>query len=132
MVDKYRGATILNYMVKDRSAGLDRLFRALAHPVRRTMLRRLAGGERNLTELAKPLKMSFPAVSKHVRVLEQARLVQRRVTGRVHWCRLNAAPLKQVVDWSAGFREFWEARFQALDGLLEEMKQQEDAHVRQK
>ena len=85
---------LVNHMVSmDRSPQLDLVFHALAHPARRAMVRQLAAGERNLSELASPLAMSFPAASKHVRVLESAKLVRRRVVGRQHLCRLNAAPL---------------------------------------
>lgn len=81
-----------------------------------------AGGERNLSELAAPLRMSFPAASKHVRVLEGARLVRRRIVGREHRCRLHAAPLRDATRWTEQFRRNWEARFRALDALLEEMQ----------
>lgn len=107
-------------MVKD--ASLDRVFQALAHPARRAMLGRLAGGERNLTELAKPLRMSFPAASKHVRVLERARLVRRRVVGRTHLCRIVSKPLKEANAWLEHYRDVWEGNFQRLDDLLDEMK----------
>ena len=70
---------MLNQMVLDRSPTLDRVFHALAHPARRAILRRLSDKEQNLSELSAPLKMSFPAASKHVRVLERARLVRRRI-----------------------------------------------------
>lgn len=86
------------------------------------MVRRLSGGEQNLSELAAPLKMSFPAASKHVRVLERARLVRRRISGRQHICRLEAGPLKEIAMWTEQFREHWEQRFRALDALLEDMK----------
>lgn len=86
------------------------------------MLRRLAGGERNLTELAAPLRMSFPAASKHVRVLERARLVRRRVVGRTHLCRIEGKPLAEANDWLQTYREIWEANFQRLDELLNELK----------
>lgn len=114
-------------MVTDRAPLLDRVFHALAHPARRSIIRRLAAGEQNLSELASPLKMSFPAASKHVRVLEGARLVRRRISGRQHMCRLEAEPLKEVTQWTEQFRAHWEARFQALDALLEEMKPQDAA-----
>jgi len=130
MVDNMRRADIVNHMVSNRSASLDHVFHALAHPARRDMLRRLVGGERNLTELAAPLRMSFPAASKHVRVLERARLVRRRVDGRQHLCRLRAAPLKQVTQWTEQFRALWEGRFQELDVLLEEMKSAHRAPAR--
>lgn len=108
-----------------KSPQLDRVFHALAHPARREIIRRLASGEQNLSELASPLKMTFPAASKHVRVLEDARLIRRRVAGREHICSLDAEPLKEATDWVAQFREHWERRFQALDALLEEMKSKE-------
>jgi DNA-binding transcriptional ArsR family regulator len=86
------------------------------------MLRRLADGERNLTELAAPLRMSFPAASKHVRVLERARLVRRRVVGRTHICRIEGQPLAQANGWLESYREVWESNFERLDALLEELK----------
>ena len=109
-------------MVQDRSPTLDRVFHALAHPARRSMLRRLAGGERNLSELAAPLRMSFPAASKHVRVLERARLVRRRVVGRVHLCRIEGKPLADASGWLEGYRQVWEENFRRLDALLDELK----------
>jgi len=115
---------ILNHMVLDGSARLDLVFHALAHPARRAIIRQLSAGERNLSELAAPLKMTFPAATKHVRVLEQARLVRRRVAGREHLCRLEAAPLKQANQWTEQFRQYWEARFDALDSVLDEMKKE--------
>lgn len=112
-------------MVLDASPRLDLVFHALAHPARRAIIRQLSNGERNLSELAAPLRMTFPAATKHVRVLEQAKLVRRRVSGRQHLCRLEAAPLKEVVSWTEQVRQHWEARFQALDALLDEMKAEE-------
>jgi DNA-binding transcriptional ArsR family regulator len=112
-------------MVQDRSATLNRVFHALAHPARRAMLRRLAEGERNLSQLAAPLRMSFPAASKHVRVLERARLVRRRVVGRTHLCRIEGKPLADASKWLEKYRRVWEASFQRLDALLEELKTEE-------
>lgn len=112
-------------MVLDRSPRLDLVFHALAHPARRAIVRQLSSGERNLSELAAPLKMTFPAASKHVRVLEGAKLVRRRIAGRQHLCRLHAAPLKEAMQWTEQFRKSWEVRFEALDSLLEEMKSDE-------
>ena len=111
-------------MVQDRSVALDRVFHALAHPARRTILRRLADGERNLTELAAPLRMSFPAASKHVRVLERARLVRRRVVGRTHLCRIEGQPLAEACGWLEEYRRTLVANFQLLDALLDEMPDQ--------
>jgi DNA-binding transcriptional ArsR family regulator len=117
-------------MVLDRSPRLDLVFHALSHPARRAIIRQLADGERNLSELAAPLKMTFPAATKHVRVLEGARLIRRRVDGRQHLCRLDAAPLKEVTLWTEQFRRNWEARLEALDSLLEEMKSEEKSRPR--
>lgn len=109
-------------MVSMQPEALDAVFHALAHPARREMLRRLTERERNLSDLAGPLEMSFPAASKHVRVLERAGLVDRRVEGRSHVCRINAEPLKQVAEWTEAYRAFWESSFQRLDEVLEQMK----------
>jgi len=108
------------------------VFHALAHPARREIIRQLSDGERNLSELAAPLKMTFPAATKHVRVLEKARLVRRRVDGRQHLCRLEAAPLKEATLWTEQFRRNWEARFEALDSLLDEMKAAEPSRPRRR
>ncbi len=124
LVDNFADADILNHMVKTQSASLDRVFHALAHPARRTILQSLADGERNLTELATPLRMSFPAASKHVRVLEQAKLVRRRVVGRTHLCRVDGERLAQASQWLEDYRKIWEANFQRLDDLLDELKAQ--------
>jgi DNA-binding transcriptional ArsR family regulator len=121
---------ILNQMVLDNSPRLDAVFHALSHPARRAILRQLSSGERNLSELAAPLKMTFPAATKHVRVLEGARLVRRRVEGRQHLCRLEAAPLKDATSWTEQFRRHWEGRFNALDSLLDEMKSEEQSRPR--
>jgi DNA-binding transcriptional ArsR family regulator len=126
MVDNFPQPDILNHMVKDYSPSLDRVFHALAHPARREMLRRLAEGERNLSQLAAPLRMSFPAASKHVRVLERARLVRRRVVGRTHLCRIEGQPLAQASEWLEKYRRIWEASFQRLDALLDELKREEE------
>src|SRR5262245_8334555 len=109
-------------MVQYQSPVLDRVFHALAHPARRAMLQRLAEGERNLTDLAAPFRMSFPAASKHVRVLERARLVRRRVVGRTHLCRIEGKPLAEANEWLEGYRDVWEGNFQRLDARLDEMK----------
>ena len=109
-------------MVLDRTPALDHVFHALAHPARRAMLRSLAGGERNLSELARPFNMSFPAASKHVRMLERARLVRRRVVGRTHICRIEGRPLARANRWLEQYRRFWETNYRRLDVLLEELQ----------
>lgn len=86
------------------------------------MLKLLAAGERTVGELAAPFDVSLAASSKHLKVLENAKLVERSVDGRVHTCRLNARALKLVVDWTEAFRPHWEATFARLDGVLDELK----------
>ena len=112
-------------MVVDASPRLDRVFHALAHPARRAILRRLSHHEQNLSELSAPLKMSFPAASKHVRVLEKAKLVRRRVVGRTHLCRIEAKPLAEANAWLEEYRRIWEGSFERLDAVLEELKSNE-------
>lgn len=119
-------------MVLDASPRLDLVFHALAHPARRAIIRRLSAGEQNLSELASPLRMTFPAATKHVRVLERARLVRRRVVGREHRCRLHGAPLRDATLWTEQFRRSWEARFEVLDEILDEMKSEERARPRRR
>jgi DNA-binding transcriptional ArsR family regulator len=122
MVDTLDHLDILNHMVSDQSIVLDRVFHALAHPARRKILRQLSDRERSLGELATPLKMSFPAASKHVRVLERAALVRRRIVGRTHLCRLHSDPLQHAAKWIENYRRQWEAKFEVLDDLLTEMQ----------
>lgn len=86
--------------------------------------------EQNLSELAAPLKMSFPAASKHVRVLEKAKLVHRRIVGRTHICRIEGKPLADADAWLEGYRRIWEENYQRLDALLDELKQEEHKHGR--
>jgi DNA-binding transcriptional ArsR family regulator len=117
-------------MVVDRSPSLDRVFRALAHPARRAILRRLTDKDQNLSELSAPLRMSFTAASKHVRVLERAKLLRRRVIGRTHMCRAERETLAEASVWLSEFREVVEGNFQRLDGLLEELKLQDKQRKR--
>jgi DNA-binding transcriptional ArsR family regulator len=112
-------------MVLDRSPTLDRVFHALSHPARRAILRQLTVGERNLSELAKPLKMSFPAASKHVKVLERAKLVRRRVVGRTHIFRVEDKPMGEANQWLEEYRRNWERNFLRLDALLDQLKAEE-------
>jgi len=105
-------------MVSHSSNQLDRLFHALADPTRRAMLRRLARGQRNIRQLAAPFDMSFPAASKHVRVLESAGLVRRKVQGRSHVVRLRAKPLAEASQWLRFYERFWNQRLDALEALL--------------
>src|SRR5690242_11329103 len=97
-------------MVKYLPAMLDRTFAALADPTRRRILEQLADGDRCVTDLAAPHRMSLPAVSKHLRVLEKAGLVQRRREGRIHRVRLEPAPMEGAQAWIDQHRRMWEAK----------------------
>jgi DNA-binding transcriptional ArsR family regulator len=106
-------------MVKYSSGTLDRTFAALADPTRRRILAHLARGDKCVTHLAKPHAMSLPAVSKHLRVLENAGLLRRRRYGRVHEIQLDARPLKQAAQWVAEYRKFWQGSLDRLAQYLE-------------
>jgi DNA-binding transcriptional ArsR family regulator len=93
---------------------LDAIFHALGHRARRALLARLAGAPAMITDLAEPFTMSLPAVSRHIRVLEQAGLVARTVDGRIHQCSLEAAPLRQAQQWLNHYRLFWEGSLESL------------------
>ena len=109
---------IFNHMVEGSAPALDRVFRALADPTRRAMLRRLADGERSVGELAEPFDMSFAAAAKHVKVLEEAGLLHRTVEGRTHRCRLEAGPLAEADRWIAYYQRFWTGRLDDLETAL--------------
>jgi DNA-binding transcriptional ArsR family regulator len=98
---------------------LDRLFGALADPTRRSLLARLSLGPAKVTELARPYHMSLPAVSKHLKILEQAGLVSRRVNGRVHRLTLQGKRLEQVEIWIDPFRSYWSHTLHAMKESLE-------------
>jgi DNA-binding transcriptional ArsR family regulator len=106
-------------MVEQSSIPLDGIFRALADPTRRAMLRTLAAGERPIGELAAPFRMSFAAASKHVKVLESAGLVRRRIQGRRHLCRIQPAPLAAADEWLHFYRRLWTEQLNRLDSLLQ-------------
>ena len=97
-------------------------FLALADPTRRAILARLASGEASVNELAEPHDMSQPAISKHLKILERAGLISSGVDAQRRPRRLDARPLAEATEWLEGYREFWEASFQRLDNLLDEMK----------
>jgi len=102
-------------------SGTDKLnstFAALADPTRRAILARLATGEASVQDLAKPFRMSLPAVSKHLKVLEKAKLIRRSRTAQWRPCYLNAEPLKEASDWMEQYRKFWEESFDRLDEYL--------------
>jgi DNA-binding transcriptional ArsR family regulator len=103
-------------------ARLDATFAALADPTRRAILARLASGEASVAELAKPFKMSQPAISKHLKVLERAGLVSRGQDAQRRPRKLEAKPLAEATEWLERYRQHWAGNFQSLDVLLEEMK----------
>jgi DNA-binding transcriptional ArsR family regulator len=100
---------------------LSATFAALADPTRRAILARLVTGERSVTELAEPFDMSMPAVSKHLRVLQNAGLIVRRHDAQWRHCRIDAAPLKEVARWAETYRHIWEGRLDRLDTYLNTM-----------
>jgi DNA-binding transcriptional ArsR family regulator len=112
-------------MVKYPASAMDRTFAALADPTRRAILARLASGEASVTELAKPFAMSQPAISKHLKVLEGAGLISRGRDAQRRPCRLEVKPLADANGWLEGYRRLWEANFQRLDTLLNELKADE-------
>ena len=104
---------------------LNRTFAALSDPTRRRMLEHLAQGDLCVTDLARPYSMSLPAVSKHLRVLENAGLVRRRRTGRVHSLKLEAAPMQQASQWIGEYRKFWEGSLDRLEEYLQQLQKKE-------
>lgn len=104
------------------SARLDATFAALADPTRRAILARLALGEASVMELAEPFAMSQPAISKHLKVLEQAGLISRSQDAQRRPRRIEGGPLQEATQWLEDYRQFWERRYDALDGLLSQLQ----------
>ena len=111
---------------------LDATFAALADPTRRAILSRLASGEASVNELAKPFAMSQPAISKHLKVLERAGLITRGREAQRRPCRIEGQALADASTWLESYRQIWEARFEQLDGLLEELQVEEKQRGRTK
>lgn len=107
-------------MVEYNEKQLDATFAALANPTRRQLLDRLSQGEATVSELAEPFRISFAGVSKHLRVLEEAGLVQRRIVGREHHLSLEGSPIADAAAWLLRYRRFWEESLDALEAYLEE------------
>jgi DNA-binding transcriptional ArsR family regulator len=104
---------------------LNATFGALADPTRRRILEHLAQGDRCVTDLARPYRMSLPAVSKHLRVLERAGLIRRQRCGRVHRLKLEATPMKEAQQWIDQYRRFWEHNLDRLDNYLKQLQAKE-------
>jgi DNA-binding transcriptional ArsR family regulator len=117
-------------MKQDVSNRLDATFLALADPTRRAILARLAFGEASVTELAEPFAISQPAISKHLKVLERAGLISVGQDAQRRPRRLEGTPLAEVSAWLEQYRAAWEASFQRLDGLLEQMQRPSPASKR--
>jgi DNA-binding transcriptional ArsR family regulator len=113
-------------MVTNRT--LDLTFGALADPIRRGILARLAEGQATVGELARPFAVSRPAISKHLRVLERAGLVRTARDGRVSRCGLAAAPLRDAAEWVERYRKFWEDHLDSLSRYLERNSEKEGPH----
>src|SRR5687767_3659972 len=109
---------------------LSTTFAALADPTRRAILARLTAGAASVTELAEPLDMSMPAISKHLKVLERAGLIARGREAQWRPCKLAAGPLKDASDWIETYRDHWEQSFDRLDAYLRELKSKEKKHGR--
>ena len=103
-------------------------FAALADPTRRGILRRLATGEASVKELSRPFNMTGPAITKHLKVLERAKLISRGRQAQWRPCQLKAQPLKEAVDWLENYRRFWEESLDRLDEYLKELQTQEKKH----
>jgi DNA-binding transcriptional ArsR family regulator len=112
----------VKYTTDDR---LTTVFGALADPTRRAILSRLKDGEASVTTLAEPFEISLPAISRHLKVLEQAGLIARGREAQWRPCRLDAEPIKAVAQWAVGFHQFWEESFEKLDDLLVELQEDE-------
>jgi len=116
-------------MTPDR---LSATFAALADPTRRAILARLASGETSVLELAEPFDISLPAVSKHLKVLERAGLIERGREAQWRPCRLQATPLKGVADWVEVYRRHWEESFDRLDSYLKELQRKKKTEENQR
>ena len=122
----------LNHMVHCFSTHIDASFAALADATRRGVLDQLARGDASITTLADKFEMTLTGMKKHVGVLEMAGLVTTEKVGRVRTCRLGPCRLEEEMEWIAHYRQVWDARFEALDGVIDELKRQEKARGRKK
>lgn len=121
----------LNLMVQYSDARLDSSFAALSDATRRGVLEQLGRREASISELADRFRMTLTGMQKHVGVLEQAGLVTTQKRGRVRTCRLGRDPLAQETAWIEDYRRLWAARFEALDQIVEDLKEREGTDGRQ-
>ncbi len=120
----------LNHMVHCNAAHLDSSFSALSDTTRRGVILRLAQADASITDLAQQFGMTLTGMKKHIGVLEQAGFVATEKVGRVRTCRLGERRLEQEAAWIAQYRQLWEARFDALDDVVEQLKLKEKANDR--
>lgn len=120
----------MNHMVQSNAARLDAAFAALSDATRRGVLEQLARGEASITDLAERFNMTLTGMKKHVGLLEQVGLVATEKIGRVRTCRLGLDGLEDEAAWIERYRRRWELRFDALDEIVEELKQKEEANGR--
>ena len=116
-------------VVDEEADALSEVFAALANPVRRSMLARLADGVATVSELAEPFDLQLPAVSKHLNVLERAGLVTRGRYARYRPCAIDAAPIRDVLGWAEGYRPIWEARLDRMEAHLAHLNDQEPSNA---
>jgi DNA-binding transcriptional ArsR family regulator len=107
-------------------------FSALADPTRRAILARLAQGETSVTEIARPFKISLPAITKHLKVLERSGLISRSREAQWRPCRLKATPMLEAVDWLEHYRRHWEESFDRLDEYLQELQAKQKRPTKEK
>jgi DNA-binding transcriptional ArsR family regulator len=110
----------------DSSDQLSAVFSALADPTRRAILARLTGGDATVAELVGPFTMSQPAISRHLKVLEQAGLISRHRRATARLSHLEAEPLREATEWLARYREYWDESYERLDALLAELDDDSD------
>lgn len=114
-------------MVRDNDT-LSQVFSALANPTRRAILERLVEGEATVSELAEPFDMSLPAISRHIRILEETGLISQGQRAQYRPCTLDARPLREVAKWTGQYRKIWEARFDRMDDYIKQLESREKEH----
>ncbi len=127
-----RLGSILNFMVQYQQTQLDATFAALSDATRRGVLERLGRADASITELAGTFQMTLTGMKKHIGVLEQTGLVTTEKSGRVRTCRLGPRRLEEEAAWLESHRQVWQARFDELDRIVEELKRTESVHARKK
>ena len=109
---------IVHLMVNYMDVKLSSVFSALSDPTRRAMLQRLSQGEMSVADLSRPFAITKSAITKHVKILENTGLLERRIEGRTHFCKLNPLPIRQASEWIRFYEQYWNDKFDALDAYL--------------